>query len=684
MQKRVHYFSVFLLFFGLLLVYSNHFHNSFHFDDSHTIVNNIYIKKISNIPLFFKDGTTFSSLPSNQSYRPVVTTSLAIDYWLGNGLDTYYFHLSTFILFILLGILIFFLCKKIYSHAASAKNVFLVSILTTAWYLLHPANAETINYVIARSDSLSTLFVVLAFVIYAYSPLSRRYYLYVIPIAIGILAKISAIMFAPILWVYILLFEKEKSFVELMEKKNINLLFSSMKAVIPIFIFCGAAYLFVQKMESSTWSPGGTSTYLYIITQPFVIWHYFKTFFFPLWLSADTDWTTFESILNLKAIAGFIFVGLLLVIAIITSKKSIHRPISFGVCWFLLALVPSSSVIPLAEVMNDHRVFFPYIGLAIAVCWTLYLGYLEIIKRISKPFEIKVAVFTTSLLFLSAYGYGTFQRNEIWKTDESLWYDATIKSPKNARALMNYGLSLMAKGDYIGAEKYFTDALTLWPQYAYLHVNMGILKNAIGDAASAEQYYRTALTYRSDIPELYFFYAEFLHKQQRNSEAIGLLKKSIELYRANPQSRYLLMTVYAENNENENLVALAQETLQIIPGDITALAFLNTPTGNKSKLETTLDYAIANPTAENYLNLSLEYYNAGKFLECVAACEEALKINPNFDLAYNNICSAYNMLSNWDKAIEAGQKAVDINPNNQLVKNNLEFSKKQKASQATK
>jgi hypothetical protein len=59
-------------FFVLLIVaatitYSNHFENAFHFDDSHTIENNLFIQDIKNIPLFFKYGTTFSSLPSKQS-----------------------------------------------------------------------------------------------------------------------------------------------------------------------------------------------------------------------------------------------------------------------------------------------------------------------------------------------------------------------------------------------------------------------------------------------------------------------------------------------------------------------------------------------------------------------------------------------------------------------------------------
>ena len=55
---------------AVLVAYSNHFHNSFHFDDDTVIQNNAYLRSLKNIPLFFRDGTTFSSLPANAAYRP--------------------------------------------------------------------------------------------------------------------------------------------------------------------------------------------------------------------------------------------------------------------------------------------------------------------------------------------------------------------------------------------------------------------------------------------------------------------------------------------------------------------------------------------------------------------------------------------------------------------------------------
>src|SRR5437660_3556802 len=100
-----------LLLAAIFAAYANHFNNSFHFDDAHTIVNNASIRDLRNIPLFFRDATTFSSLPSNQSYRPLVSTLLAVDYRLGAGLQPFWFHLSIFVLFVALTLLLAFVIR---------------------------------------------------------------------------------------------------------------------------------------------------------------------------------------------------------------------------------------------------------------------------------------------------------------------------------------------------------------------------------------------------------------------------------------------------------------------------------------------------------------------------------------------------------------------------------------------
>src|SRR5580704_10614403 len=139
-----------LLLVALLAAYANHFHNSFHFDDAHTIENNAAIRDVRNIPLFFRDPTTFSSLPSNQSYRPLVSTLLAIDYSLGHGLHPFWFHVSIFAMFVALVLLLAFVIYRLIDNRW-------IALAAAAWYGLHPANADTVNYIIASSEVISTL-----------------------------------------------------------------------------------------------------------------------------------------------------------------------------------------------------------------------------------------------------------------------------------------------------------------------------------------------------------------------------------------------------------------------------------------------------------------------------------------------------------------------------------------------
>ncbi|MES2591410.1 MAG: tetratricopeptide repeat protein [Bacteroidota bacterium] len=661
-----------LLIAVVIFVYSNHFNNAFHFDDSHAIENNLFIQDVKNIPLFFKDATTFSSLPSNQSYRPIVSTSLAIDYWLGKGYNLFYFHLSSFIIFLLQGILMFFFIFKFFNISYKNSWNFYIAAAAVAWYLLHPANAETINYIIARSDLQSTFFIILGFVLYMYSPYCKAKYLYLIPVGIGGLAKPTTVMFAPMLFFYILLFEQNMSLYQIFDKKYTKQLIDVIKKTIPSFIFCVVLYFFIESFTPATWESGGRSMFSYLITQPFVIVHYFTTFFFPFGLSADTDWEPLQNIWDIRFFIGSAFILLLVFIAFLFSKDKRLRPVSYGILWFFLALVPSSSVIPFAEVLNDHRIFFPYVGLVLSVCWTIGLLILKYKKHFTDlPVKYEIIAATAVLVCLSGYAFGTHERNKVWNTEESLWRDVTIKSPKNARGLMNYGLSRMGKGDYVEAEKCFTKAIAMWPYYYSLHINMGVLKNATGDKVSAEQYFKSATEFSPNSPDPWFFYGNFLSQQLRYTEAIPMLAKCVELSPASIGARSVLMKAYNDTGEWDKLNTIAQGTLQIMPNNNEAMEYLKASQNRKGKIEMAAEEVKKAPTAQKYFDLGLMYYSAGKYEQCVEAYLEAVKLKPNYDDAYNNMGSAYTLMKQFDKGIAACQKAIEINPDFQLAKNNL-------------
>lgn len=651
---------------AVILAYANHWQNGFHFDDSHTIQNNVYIQRISNIPLFFKDVSTFSSLPRNASYRPIVSTTLAIDYYLGKGLTPFYFHLSTFIFFLLQGVLMYFFFVKILrSVSPDTPNEF-ISLFAVAFYMLHPAIAETINYIIARSDSISTLFVVMGFVVYQYSAFARKTFLYLLPILIGGLAKPTTIMFAPMLVAYHLLFEQETDFFGFLKWEWRKLLLIS----IPSFALVLGLYFFIKKQETS-WNPGGFSLFRYVITQPYVFVHYVSQFILPTQLSADTDLSPFESITDFRAIVGFLFLGSLVVAVFYLSKFKKWRPVSFGLAFFLLALVPTS-VVPLAEVMNDHRLFFPFVGLTLAFSWACYVVFENYLKQVS------VWALTTILLFiLAGFAYGTHTRNKVWRTEETLWHDVSIKSPKNGRGLMNYGLVFMGRGSYDTANYYFTKALEYCPRYSLLHVNNAILKNAMGDKTAADEYFRSAISLGSDESGNYFFYARFLKDNGRYTEAIYNLYQSLRLVDARMDARYMLMPLLYEQKRFEELRTVAKRTLELVPGDATASNYLQMADSGKSLLQIEEENSVNYKTPEQFLNLSLMYYNAGNYRACINAAEKALKLKPDYAEAYNNIGTSYNQLRQFDSAVIACEKAVQLKPDFQLAKNNLNWAKSQ-------
>jgi tetratricopeptide (TPR) repeat protein len=280
---------------------------------------------------------------------------------------------------------------------------------------------------------------------------------------------------------------------------------------------------------------------------------------------------------------------------------------------------------------------------------------------------------------IGLHGYGTYQRNEVWKNDETLWKDVTVKSPDNGRGQMNYGLALMAKGEYVNAEKYFNRTLELWPSYSYGFVNMGILKDALGKSAEAEHNFQRSIQCDPMNPETYYYYANFLHKHQRNEEAIPLLQKTMQISSAHTQARSLLMNIYAEEYRWAELKFLCEETLKIFPGDLIAVSFLEASKNGKSKSEMALEQATRNPTPENYLNLSLISYQENDFRGCIKYAAQSLKLKPDYSEAYNNIGSAYSMMAKFDSAEIALKQAIHIRPDYPLAINNIRLAEKRKS-----
>ena len=623
-----------LLAVVLLAAYANHFYNSFHFDDAHTIVNNAAIRDLRNIPLFFHDAATFSSLPSNQSYRPLVSTLLAIDYRLGAS-NPFWFHVSIFALFATLTLLLAFVIQQLVSNTTPEPAAGWIATAAAAWHGLHPANADTINYVISSSEVISTLGVVASFAVYLGFPSLRRYYVYVLPAAIGILAKPPAAIFAVLFAIYRLLFPVES----ITRRTGARRALAYFADVAPSFLICSTMLVFVQHMTPHSWIAGAANAHNYLTTQPYVALLYFKTFFWPSGLSADYDLNPFTTTDDPRFWTGFAFVTLFVMAAVAAAVFKKTRVIGFGLLWFLIALLPTS-LFPLAEVMNDHRTFLPYIGPVIALAG---LVSLLVQPRIVQHAIAKVVLSFAILLVLCASGYATFERNKVWKTEETLWRDVSMKSPRNPRGLMNYGNTLMAQGDFAGALDYFHRAQSISPQYAVLLINLGIAEDATKQDTAAEQHFKDALRLAPTSPDSYTYYARYLLSHGRMDEARAYLRSALELS----------------------------------PTDLTARELL-------AQAERQAPNAPTTQTPESYLAVSLQLYREERYAEAIAACHTALQLRPDYAEAWNNICAAYNKLGRYEEAAAACEQALRYKPDFELARNNLRFAQEMAKAQPNK
>ncbi len=208
---------------------------------------------------------------------------------------------------------------------------------------------------------------------------------------------------------------------------------------------------------------------------------------------------------------------------------------------------------------------------------------------------------------LVAESIGVFARNRVWRSDESLWHDVTVKSPTNGRGLMNYGLTLMAHGDYPGAIGYFERALVFTPDYPLLHVNLGIAYGGAKRAAEAERAFQRALTLAPADWRTHYYLARWLGDNGRPAEAVSAAARAVELNAADAGSSALLAR-------------------------LPAASVVRPPMGP--------------PTVTSKRRW---HRSAGQFREALTSAQSALWLRPDYAAAWNNAAAAHIAMGEYDQ-----------------------------------
>src|SRR5258708_4066315 len=158
---------------AIVFVYSNSLHNAFHFDDNHVIVNNVYIRSLHHVPLYFRDAHTFSTRADHATYRPLVTLTYAIDFAIAGSLNPVAFHVTQIVLLLVIWWMLFIFLRTALDVARpSPRNGWIALAASTLWSI-HTVNSETMNLISARSEELSAIATLGAFLLIQFSPRAR-------------------------------------------------------------------------------------------------------------------------------------------------------------------------------------------------------------------------------------------------------------------------------------------------------------------------------------------------------------------------------------------------------------------------------------------------------------------------------------------------------------------------------
>lgn len=645
--------------------YSNHFHNGFHFDDNHVIEENLFIRSLSNVGSFFTDASTFSAVPANQTYRPLLTLSYALDYRLAGGLNPVVFHVTQLLLHLLVGAGMVLLGLRIMDRADPRPENRSLAWFAGVFFCVHTANTEAVNYLSSRSDVLSTLGIVASFVSYLYLPRSRRFHLYLLPMVLGALAKPPAVMFAPLLLVYILLFEEELPLPDVLKAESGAKVWGALLRAAPALLLGVAAFSFVEGMNPAEQTYGGAGRIDYLRTQPWVWFHYLQLFLVPAGLTADTDWKIIQSWTDPRVFAGTVLVLALAWTILRTSRIRQWRPVSFGLAWFALGLLPSSSIFPLAEVANEHRIYLPFAGLVLAGVWTAA----NVARRgtASTGGRIPPIWVAMALVLLGAHVAGTVVRNRVWRTEETLWADVVAKSPENGRAWMNYGLTQMELGRLEEAKSDFLTAEALSPYYAPLHTNLGIVTHALGDTPGADGYFLRALELRPDYPAGHHFYGRYLVQAGRAAEAIEHLREAVAESPSYIAPRRLLLRLYYVMGSRDEVEKLAAGILSVAPGDLEARAFLDDRPPIPGSGPDAYERGVALTTAGEHLEAGVAYR---RYLA---------EVGDDAD-AYNNLGWSLAQIGFDALASVSFEQAVALRPEDEGARQNLTWIRERMAA----
>ncbi|MCG3116614.1 MAG: tetratricopeptide repeat protein [Candidatus Manganitrophus sp. SA1] len=632
---------VVFVFLSLLAgaIYSNSFSVPFLFDDLRNIVENPRIKD-------FKNFLDFSGT------RYIGFLSFALNYYFGK-LNPFGYHLVNLFIHIVNGFLVYLLALLLFRSSRIAdpgveKQAPWMAVVTSLLFIAHPIQTQAVTYIVQRFASLATLFYLSAVVCYLKWRLSdSKSGIFTLTGAgwygAALLSTVLAMKTKEISFTLpVMIILIEAVFFRKPERKRWIFLvpFLLTLLIIPlsrIDVAGGAGEGFARETTTLSRSE-------YLFTEFRVILTYIRLLFLPVGQNLDYDYPIYHSIFEPPALLSFLFLfalfGLSLFLLLISSSP-IPRLFAFGVLWFFLTLSVESSIIPIRDVIFEHRLYLPSVGFFFSCAMALLIGF-RYLK--SGPPGIYRPALTVSILsfIVISLSLATYQRNMVWRDKIGLWEDVVKKSPRKGRAHDNLGSALSERGDFQGAIAHFSQALGINPEDANAHNSLGVTLDRQGKFEEALGHYLRAVEIKPKDETTHYNLGDALQKRGRLEEAIHHYFQALRIRPDFDKVHNNLGVALGRQGKFEDAVFHLSKAARITPNDAMTQYNLGTilfQQGNFEEAVVHLSRAAQMSTddAMARYDLGRSYWKLGRSEDSVRELEAALRIDPKFSEARESL-----------------------------------------------
>lgn len=654
-NRRFTILSVLIIAFTGIIIYANSLNSSFHFDDFSAIVENHDIRDLSNIKAIWQIQFT----------RFITYYSFAVNYHF-HQLNSFGYHLTNLLIHILSAATVWWVLRLTLETPAVKNSKVQFSRLIIPFiggmiFVTHPVQTQAVTYITQRLASLTAFFYFLSLCLYIKGrlnrlhngPMARRFLLFLMSLVSGLAALFSketgyTLPFTIILY--------ELFFIRDCNRPSWK---SASLFLLPAALIVPVTYHFRDHFSqlSRTRVPGGLielSSLDYLYTQFRVILTYIRLIFFPVNQNIDYDFPLSHSFLNPET-----FISFMIILAVLTGAVFLYRsyrPLSFSIFFFFIALSPESSIIPIRDVIFEHRLYLPLAGFCMFIPFLIYYLF-----RPRKQATL-LYVFLPAILCLAL---ATWQRNQIWKDEETLWTDAIIKSPGKSRPYAARAKAFLEIKDYTKAIDDCRQALRINPANEEAFIQMGAAYGYLNNKLKALECFNRAIEINPYRPAPYFNKSRIYRSLKKYDLALIDINQAIRYGMKDDTAFHEKGMILTASGKYPQAIDVLTRAIQLNPDkDKYYYSRGYCHMMNNSREKALLDFSRVVRLNPNHLeaisHIGMIQYRNGNLQKALETFSKAITINTNYAKAYNNRALIHFSLKNYRKAAKDIQKAVEL------------------------